>query len=61
MVNKNENLKFFSTDTSVSFLRPFSKYENLYMLYLQYELKTVSMVNIKTLKDRENLLKAAMK
>ena len=30
-----KDLKFVSTDTSISFLRPFSKYKNLYMLYLQ--------------------------
>ena len=39
MVNKNGRSKirfYWSTDISVSFLRPFLKYKNLYMLYLCY-------------------------
>ena len=51
-----KDLKFVSTNISVFFLRPFSKYtKTLYILYLQYYLKTVTMVNIRTLKHYEKL------
>ena len=51
-----KDLKFVSTNISVSFLRPFSKYTKImYMLYLQCKLKAVTMVNIKTLKHYEKL------
>ena len=52
MINKNKNLKFVSTDISVSFLKPFSKYKKVYAL--RGVSKTVSMENIKTLKNCEN-------
>ena len=39
MVNKKKDLKFFSTGILGSFLRPFPRYKNMYMFYLQYLLK----------------------
>ena len=55
-----KDLKFVFIDISVSFLRPFSKYKKMYMLYYTMVVKTFSVVkNIKTLKHCENLFRAS--
>ena len=56
MVKKMKYLKFVSTGISLSFLRPFSKYENRISFIYNVCEKTVSIVNIGTLKHCENLL-----
>ena len=45
-----EGLKLISTDISVSFLRPFKSIKRVYVSFTMLVKKTVSMVNIKTLK-----------
>ena len=53
-----KDLKFVFIDISVSFLRPFSKYKKMYMLYYTMVVKTFSVVkNIKTLKHCESLFR----